>query len=100
MRPFAGEIAVSDDGSFIGILRDQWGTAGIKGRFTKGLLEFNKYYTDLASPDAIGGKSRYTLRAGILIAGGPIVGGWKGIYEVSPCGCEDPPKMQSSDWRR
>lgn len=82
MYSFSGEIAVSDDGTFVGFISDIYGRASVKGRFVKGLLEFNKQYSDQNE------NVRYTLRAGILTGGDPVVGGWKGIYEIFPCNCK------------
>ncbi len=85
MYPFSGDIVVSETGSFFGIFTDHYGTSNVKGSFKKGMLEFYKKYVDSVSlPSAAKGEIYYLLRAGILMQGDPIVGGWKGIYKLPP----------------
>lgn len=85
MRPFAGEITVFGDGSFIGQITDPWGEASLEGEFRGRLLCFRKEYIPGKSRGGARGKISYSLDnlgATNKDECQEVCGGFKGFCEV------------------
>ena len=85
MRPFTGEIEISEDAKFTGQVGDPWGEASLEGEFRGRSLCFRKEYIPGKSRGGAEGKIPYFLNnLGAINNDGSqeVCGGFKGFCEV------------------